>query len=238
MKEFKGIGKPIAVIIALTFGAIAFHAFGLGGYLTLSYIKTYQGRFAALYAAHRIPVILAYGAVYVAATALSVPGAVILTLAGGALFGLVIGTLVVSVSSTVGATIACAVSRFILRDWVQGRFGDRLTAINDGIRKEGAFYLFTLRLVPVFPFWLINILSGLTAIPMRTYFWVSQLGMLPATIVYVNAGRELARIESLSGILSTRLIISFAILGIFPVAVKKLLSFRRRREMPIGNIRP
>lgn len=232
MKKLKVKVRKIALIVALATGTIAFYAFDLGEYLTLSYIKTYQGKFADLYVAHQIPVILAYAAVYIIATALSVPGAAIMTLAGGALFGLVIGTLVVSVSSTIGATISCVVSRYILRDWVQKRFGDRLTTINEGIRKEGAFYLFTLRLVPIFPFWLINILSGLTTIPIRTYFWVSQIGMLPATIVYVNAGREIARIESLSGILSPGLIMSFVILGIFPVAVKKLLSLRRKEDTP------
>ena len=147
-------------------------------------------------------VILGYGLIYVLATSLSLPGAAILTLAGGALFGLWTGILTVSFASTIGATLACAVSRFILRDWVQTKFGEKIKAVNDGIEKEGAFYLFTLRLVPIFPFWLINLVMGLTKMPLRKFFWVSQVGMLPGTIVYVNAGRELAKIESLSGILS------------------------------------
>ena len=155
-----------------------------------------------------------------------------MTLAGGGMFGLVTGTIVVSISSTIGATLACVVSRFLLRDWVQNKFGDRLGSINEGIDKEGAFYLFSLRLIPLFPFFVINLLMGLTNMPIRTYFWVSQLGMLPATIVYVNAGQQLAKIDSLSGIASPSLIISFAILGLFPITVKKLMSLYRSRVTP------
>jgi uncharacterized membrane protein YdjX (TVP38/TMEM64 family) len=137
----------------------------------------------------------------------------------------------VSFASSIGATLACIVSRFILRDWVQAKFGDRLKPVNDGIEKEGAFYLFTLRLIPIFPFWLINLLMGLTKMPLRRFYWVSQVGMLPATIVYVNAGKELAKIESLSGILSPGLIISFAALGIFPLVAKKILSLYRKKRL-------
>lgn len=147
-----------------------------------------------------------------------------MTLAGGALFGLYTGTVVVSFASSIGATLACFVSRYLLRDWVQARFGDKPTTVMRGIEREGAFYLFTLRLIPIFPFWLINILMGLTKMPLRTFYWVSQAGMLAATIVYVNAGRELSKIDSLSSILSPRLILSFAVLGIFPFAAKKLVG--------------
>ncbi len=168
---------------------------------------------------------------YVVVTALSLPGAAVMTLAGGGLFGLVTGTIAVSFASTIGATCACLVSRFFLRDWVQGKFGEKLHTINEGIEKEGAFYLFSLRLIPVFPFFIINLLMGLTTMPARTYFWVSQLGMLPATIVYVNAGNELAKIDSLGGIVSPSLIGSFAVLGLFPITVKKLMErYRRSRE--------
>ncbi len=146
------------------------------------------------------------------------------------MFGLWTGLLVVSFASSIGATLACLVARFVLRDWVQNKFGDKLSAINKGIEAEGPFYLFTLRLVPIFPFFVINLLMGLTRMPLRTFYWVSQLGMLAGTAVYVNAGKELAKIDSLSGILSPSLLISFAILGIFPIAVKKLLAWYRSRS--------
>lgn len=213
----------------LLLGIFAFQYFELGEYLSLDYIKSSQERFQALYQSHRLAVIAAYAGIYIAVTALSLPGAVVLTLAGGGLFGLAVGTVTVSFASTIGATLACAVSRFLLRDWVQNKFGDRMAMIHAGIEKEGAFYLFSLRLVPIFPFFVINLLMGLTRMRLFTFFWVSQVGMLAGTIVYVNAGRELARIDSLSGILSPGLLISFAILGLFPIAVRKLLAFYRRR---------
>jgi uncharacterized membrane protein YdjX (TVP38/TMEM64 family) len=147
-----------------------------------------------------------------------------MTLAGGALFGFFIGLAAVSFASTIGATLACFVSRYLLRGWVEEKFGDRLSAINSGIEKEGAFYLFMLRLIPVFPFFIINLLMGLTRIKLVTFYWVSQLGMLAGTAVYVNAGKEIGKIDSLSGILSPGLIISFVILGIFPLAVKKIVN--------------
>jgi uncharacterized membrane protein YdjX (TVP38/TMEM64 family) len=153
-----------------------------------------------------------------------------MTLAGGALFGLLRGALMVSFASTIGATIAGFVSRFLLRDWVQGKFGDRLKTVNDGIEREGPFYLFTLRLIPVFPFWLINLVMGLTRIPLRTFYWVSQVGMLPGTIVYVNAGKELGKLDSLSGILSPGLIISFVLLGLFPLITKKLMTWYKSHK--------
>jgi uncharacterized membrane protein YdjX (TVP38/TMEM64 family) len=215
----------IAVIIGL---AVAVKLFHLGDYLTLSFIKESQKRFELLYSERPFPVIASYIAIYILVTSLSLPGAAVMTLAGGALFGLYTGTVVVSFASSIGATLACLVSRFLLRDWVQSRFGGKLTAINQGIAREGAFYLFTLRLIPIFPFWLINLLMGLTAMPLRTFYWVSQAGMLAATIVYVNAGKELSTIDSLSGILSLRLILSFVVLGIFPLTAKKLVGFYRR----------
>jgi uncharacterized membrane protein YdjX (TVP38/TMEM64 family) len=175
-------------------------------------------------------------AIYILVTALSLPGAAVMTLAGGALFGLLTGSLVVSFASTIGATLACFASRFLLRDWVQARFGEKLKAVNEGIEKEGAFYLFTLRLIPIFPFFVINLVMGLTKMPLMKYYWVSQIGMLPATVVYVNAGRELSKIESLSGILSPRLLISFALLGLFPLVAKRLIvAYRSRRP---GRERP
>ena len=221
--------KRLAIVLLLLGAAVVFHAFHLERYLSLEYIKSSQGRFAALYAEHQALVIAAYFGIYVAVTALSLPGAAVLTLAGGALFGLATGLVVVSFASSIGATLACAVSRFVLRDWVQNKFGDKLGAINEGMEREGAFYLFTMRLVPIFPFFVINLLMGLTSLRLRTFYWVSQLGMLAGTVVYVNAGKELAKISSISGILSPSLLISFAVLGLFPITVKKLLALYRCR---------
>ncbi|WP_245568904.1 TVP38/TMEM64 family protein [Desulfobacter curvatus] len=221
--------KKAAIVVLIGLGVVAFRYFDLGQYLTLDYIKASQERFQALYLSNRFSVIAVYMIIYIGVTALSLPGAAVLTLAGGGLFGLVAGTVVVSFASTIGATLACLVSRFLLREWVQGKFGDKLAAINAGIAKEGSFYLFTLRLVPVFPFFVINLIMGLTSMPLRTFFWVSQVGMLAGTIVYVNAGKELAKIDSLSGILSPGVLISFAILGLFPITVKKLLAFYQKK---------
>jgi len=227
-KEHKII-KKAAIVVLIGLGVVSFLYFDLGQYLTLDYIKASQERFQALYLSHRFWVIAVYMMIYIGVTALSLPGVAVLTLAGGGLFGLVVGTVVVSFASTIGATLACLVSRFLLREWVQGKFGDKLAAINAGIAREGSFYLFTLRLVPVFPFFVINLLMGLTSMPLRTFFWVSQVGMLAGTIVYVNAGKELAKIDSLSGILSPGVLISFAVLGLFPITVKKLLAFYQKK---------
>jgi len=224
----KWIGKA-AVVGLIVLGILAFRYFELGQYLSLDYIKSSQERFQALYQSHRVLVIAAYMGIYIVVTALSLPGAAVMTLAGGGLFGLVTGTVVVSFASTIGATLACFVSRFLLREWVQHKFGDKLAAINAGIEKEGAFYLFSLRLVPIFPFFVINLVMGLTPIRLFTFFWVSQIGMLAGTLVYVNAGKELARIDSLSGILSPGVLISFAVLGLFPITVKKLLALYKRK---------
>jgi uncharacterized membrane protein YdjX (TVP38/TMEM64 family) len=223
-----------AVIIVLI---IVFWAFDLGRYLTFSFLKTSLDGFKTLYAEHRVLVIIIYFFIYVIGTSLSLPGAVILTIAGGALFGLLTGTLIVSFASTIGATLACSVARFLLRDWVQGKFGDRILKFNEGIEKEGSFYLFALRLIPVFPFWIINLGMGLTKMPLWRFYWVSQLGMLVGTIVYVNAGKELARIDSLKGIVSPGLIASLVLLGFFPIAVKKLLAiYRGKRGMAPAEV--
>ncbi len=217
------INKLVIVLVVLLL-ILLFKLLHLDEYLTLAYLKGSRDQFARLYAEQTALVLGGYALIYIVATALSLPGAVILTLAGGALFGLVTGTIVISFASTIGATLACLVSRFLLRDWVQTRFGEKLQRINEGIDQEGGFYLFTLRLIPVFPFFIINLAMGLTRIRISTYYWVSQLGMLPATIVYVNAGKELGKLESLAGILSPSLIFSFVLLGLFPITVKKIMA--------------
>lgn len=221
--------KKLAIVGVVILLIILFKVFGLDQYLTLSYLKEQQAHFAQLYAENKLVVISVYMLMYIIVTALSLPGAAIMTLAGGALFGLVTGTIVVSFASTIGATCACIVARYLLRDWVQNKFGEKLTKINEGMEKEGGFYLFSLRLVPIFPFFVINLAMGLTTIRLVTYYWVSQLGMLPATIVFVNAGKELAKLDSLKGILSPGLLISFALLGLLPIITKKLLGLYKAR---------
>jgi uncharacterized membrane protein YdjX (TVP38/TMEM64 family) len=222
--------KRLAVVGVVAALIAAFWYFDLGQYLTLSYIKESREGFQDLYSEHRAEVIAAFMGVYILVTSLSLPGAAVMTLAAGALFGLLVGAVMVSFASTIGATIACFMSRFVLRDWVQGRFGSRLHKINEGVEREGAFYLFTLRLIPLFPFWLINLALGVTRMRLRTFYWVSQVGMLPGTIVYVNAGKELGRIESASEIFTFRLIASFALLGLFPITAKKLVQLYRSKK--------
>ncbi len=222
----------IIIGCVIILGIIVFRYFDLGQYFTLEYIKASQDKFQALYLEHRLLVVATYMGIYIAVTALSLPGAAVLTLAGGGLFGLVVGTIAVSFASTIGATLACVVSRYLLRDWVQSKFGDKLSAINKGIEKEGAFYLFSLRLVPIFPFFVINLAMGLTRMQLITFYWVSQLGMLAGTVVYVNAGKELAQIDSLSGIMSPGVLVSFVVLGLFPITVKKLLAFYKTKFNP------
>ncbi len=222
--------RKIIIFSVIATVLVLFKVFDLQQYLSLEYLKAQHDNFAALYAARPVLVISAYMMIYIVVTALSLPGAAVMSLAGGGLFGLVTGTVVVSFASTLGATLACIVSRFLLRDWVRKKFGDKLIKINQGIEKEGGFYLFSLRLVPIFPFFVINLVMGLTPIRLTTYYWVSQLGMLPATIVYINAGTQLAKIDSPAGILSPGLIIAFALLGLLPMLSKKMITFFRNRK--------
>lgn len=223
--------QKIVIVCAVIILIALFYVFDLGKYFSLEHIKASQAQFAELYATHRVLVIASYMGIYILMAALSLPGAAVMTLLGGALFGLAVGTIVVSFASTIGATLACFVARFLLRDWVQSKVGDKIQPINEGIEKEGAFYLFTMRLIPAFPFWVINLVMGLTKIRLFTFYWVSQVGMLAGTLVYVNAGKELAKIDSLGGILSPSLIISFVILGLFPITIKKLMGwYKSQRE--------
>ena len=227
MKTDKKTVARTGIVLAVAAAAGLFFYLDLGRYLDLAYVKASRQALLAYYQGHRAVFVLSFCAVYIVVTALSLPGAAVLTLAGGAVMGFWTGLIAVSFASTIGATLACAVARFLLRDWVEARFGERLEAIYQGVEKEGVFYLFSLRLVPVFPFFLINIAMGLTPMRLATFYWVSQLGMLPGTAVYVNAGRELGRIDSLSGILSPGLVLSFALLGLFPLAAKKIMAFIR-----------
>ncbi|MDP3191538.1 FAD-dependent oxidoreductase, partial [Rhodoferax sp.] len=223
--------KKIAILGLVLALVLAFFAFDLNQVLTLEGLKAGLAQIRTLRTESPVMVALVYFAGYVLVTALSLPGAVIMTLAGGALFGLAGGTLIVSFASSIGATLAFLASRFLLRDLVQARFGNRLKAINEGMAKDGPMYLFTLRLVPLFPFFLVNLLMGLTPIRTVSYYWVSQLGMLAGTLVYVNAGTQLAQITSLSGILSPGLLLSFVLLGLFPMLAKRLASFVQNRRV-------
>ncbi|MBN8499813.1 MAG: VTT domain-containing protein, partial [Sphingomonadales bacterium] len=210
---------------------VAWFLLDLGQYLTLATLKQQQTAMAAIYNNDPLLIAALFFAAYVALTALSVPGAAILTLAAGALFGLLEGTLIVSFASSIGATLAFLASRYLLRDTVQSRIGQRLRSVNEGVERDGAFYLFSLRLVPVFPFFLVNLAMGLTPIRTWTYYWVSQLGMLLGTVVYVNAGTQLAQIDTLSDIASPGLIASFAVLGLLPWIGKWIMAKIKRRRI-------
>ena len=212
------LATVIAIVLILLF------IFDLHHYITLENLKSSKLKLNSYYQDNPLLVLGAYFVVYLASTAFSLPGAAVLSLAGGALFGLTAGTLLVSFASTIGATLAMLIARVLLRDWVQNRFATQMKTINSGMLKEGAFYLFTLRLLPAVPFFAINLVMGLTPLRTVTFFWVSQLGMLPATLVYVNAGSELGKIQTIDDIISPSLIISFLLLGIFPLLVKKILA--------------
>jgi pyruvate/2-oxoglutarate dehydrogenase complex dihydrolipoamide dehydrogenase (E3) component/uncharacterized membrane protein YdjX (TVP38/TMEM64 family) len=226
----------LLLLIALAIGA--FFVFDLGAYLTLANLKARQSELAAYVEAIPLAAIAAFFLLYVAVTALSLPGAAILTLAAGAIFGLWEGTLIVSFASTIGASLAFLSSRYLLREWVKARFGGRIDAIDRGIARDGAFYLLTLRLIPAFPFFLVNLAMGVTAMRLLTFALVSQAGMLPGTIVYVNAGTQLAGIASTKDIFSPALIGSFVLLGLFPLLAKGLVGGWKRRRIYRGWRRP
>lgn len=208
-----------------------------GQYLTLENAKAQQEALNSLIEANIVYAATVYFLAYVAITAFSIPGAAVVTLLGAALFGFWFSLLLVSFASTIGATLAFLSSRYLLRDWVQSRFGEKLVAINQGVKKDGAFYLFSLRLIPVFPFFLINLLMGLTPMSIARFYLTSQIGMLPGTAVYLNAGTQLATIDSLSGIVSPTVLASFALLGLFPILVKWVMNkVRPTPTQPNGSI--
>lgn len=229
MKKTLGFKLIIGFIIVLLMGL--FFIFDLHGFISLDQLKQQVDSLKFFYGEHKLWTMAMYMAAYIIMAALSLPGAVIMTLAGGAIFGLIYGTILVSFASTTGVTFAFLFSRYMFKDWVQSKFSAKLAAINKGIEKEGGFYLFTLRLVPVFPFFVINLTMGLTPISTPLYYGVSQLGMLPATIVYVNAGTQLAKIESVKGMLSPELLLSFALLGVFPLIAKWITAGLRQRKI-------
>jgi pyruvate/2-oxoglutarate dehydrogenase complex dihydrolipoamide dehydrogenase (E3) component/uncharacterized membrane protein YdjX (TVP38/TMEM64 family) len=223
--------KSLALFALFAAALTAWFVFDLGQYLTLDALKSQQAAIDAFYRANPVLVIAAFFALYVIVTALSVPGAAIMTLAAGAIFGVVAGTVLVSFASSIGATLAFLGSRFVFRDAVQTRFAAQLSGINEGMARDGAFYLFSLRLVPVFPFFAINLLMGLTPIRTWTFYWVSQLGMFLGTVVYVNAGTQLAQIDALGDIASPGLLASFTALGLLPWMGKWIMAVVRRRQV-------
>lgn len=227
MKNLKQ--TTILFVVAGCLGA--FFYLDLGQYFSLEWIKEQQAGFSEFYKENTFWAVSVYMVIYIISAALSLPGAALLTLLGGALFGLLVGTILVSFASAIGATLAFLVSRMLLRDWVQNKFGDRLKSFNDGVEKDGGFYLFTLRLIPAVPFFVVNLVMGLTPMRAITFYGVSQIGMLAGTIVYVNAGTQLAQLERLSGILSTDIIFAFVLLGIFPLLAKKLADFFKARKV-------
>ncbi|KJY83136.1 dihydrolipoamide dehydrogenase [Vibrio galatheae] len=226
------------IILGILFVAlIVLLAVNFSQYLTLENAKAQQAEFATFISENFVLAAASYFIAYVAITAFSVPGAVVVTLLGAALFGFWTSLILVSFASTIGATLAFLSSRYLLRNWVQSKFGGKLSAINQGMEKDGAFYLFSLRLIPVFPFFLINLLMGLTPVTTLRFYLVSQLGMLPGTAVYLNAGTQLAQIDSLSGIVSPTVLASFAILGLFPVITKWLIAkIRTSPSASNGNV--
>ncbi len=228
------------LLLVLTILALigAFFAFDLHRFLVLDALKTQQAAVAGYRDAHPLLAGGLFAALYVLVTALSLPGAAVLTIAGGAIFGLLWGTVIVSFASTLGATLAFLAARFLFREAVQTRFRERMKAVDAGMARDGVFYLFTLRLVPVFPFFIINLLMGLTAIPVLTFAWVSQIGMLPGTLVYVNAGTQLAQIDSLAGIMSPRILLAFALLGVFPLLARKVVGLIEARKVYAAWTKP
>ncbi len=230
--------KRLLIIAALAALVAAYFFFGLGDYLTVEGIKQVAGDVGAYYERNPAQVIAGFFLVYVAVAAASLPGAAVMTLAAGALFGVLVGTIIVSFASTLGATLAFLASRYVLRDGIEARFGERLRTVNQGLERDGAFYLFTIRMIPLFPFFVVNLVMGLTRIGTWTFAWVSQVGMLLGTIVYVNAGTQLARIDSLSGIASPAVLASFALLGIAPWFAKAIIGWIKRRKVYAGFNRP
>lgn len=228
--------KNIKILLALVIVALvaAFFVYDLGQYLSLDYLKAQHQSLVTYTTENKAVAISAFFLLYVSVAALSLPGAAILTLAGGAIFGFFTGLLIVSFASTVGATLAFLFSRFMFRDIVQSKFAHHLHTINKGMEEEGAFYLFTLRLIPVVPFFIVNLLMGLTGIKTLVFALVSQIGMLPGTAVFVNAGNQLAQLDSLKDILSPSLLAAFALLGIFPIVAKKLISFYKNRKISVA----
>lgn len=230
----RGTTGKLLLFLGIAALAGAFFGLGLNRYLTLEYVRSSQEMFSRVYAEHTLAVLAGYFFGYIAVVALNLPGAAVLSVSGAALLGFWPALVTVSFGSSIGATLACVLARHLFRDFVQARFGHLLARVDAGIAAEGALYLFTMRLIPAIPFFAINLVMGLTAMRLRTFYWVSQLGMLPGTIIYLNAGARIGELHSLSGILSPGILMSFALLGIFPLAARRIMD-RVRRTRAIGG---
>lgn len=228
-----GMGRIIAkslLAAVILLAAWACVHYEVSAYFELDHLRSRYEQFQAFYQDHRVTTLVLFSVVYIASCAVSLPWALVFTLAAGALFGLVLGSLVIAIASAIGATLAFWTSRFLLRDFVEKYFGNRLHAIRAGVEAEGALYLLTLRLLPIFPFVVVNLVMGLTPMRTRTYFWVSLVGMLPSTIVYVNAGTQLSRLDSMEHILSSPLLAAFVLLGALPFGAKLLIHLLKSRR--------
>ncbi|MGD8831695.1 MAG: TVP38/TMEM64 family protein [Pseudomonadales bacterium] len=230
MKRNAGMGRAGKLVLLVVVAAlvVAFFAFDLGRYASLDYLRSVHDEAVAFVHAYPLRSSIAYFLVYVLVTGLSLPGAAVLTIAGGAVFGLLWALVLVSFASSVGATIAMLIARTLLGDWVQTRFAAQLETVNRGLDRDGTFYLFGLRMVPLFPFFVINVVMGLTPMPVWRFYWVSQVGMLAGTVVFVFAGTQLARVDSVSDVLSPGLILALSLLGLFPLIARKALGWIRR----------
>jgi uncharacterized membrane protein YdjX (TVP38/TMEM64 family) len=222
--------KRIVILVVVAVAIIAFFAFGLGDYLSLEYLQASRARAVERASAAPLTTSLIFFVIYVVVTGLSLPGAAVMTVAAGAIFGVWWGVALVSFASALGATIAFLISRTLLGDWVETRFGSYLEPINRGVERDGNFYLFSLRMVPVFPFFVVNLLMGLTRIGVAAFYFVSQVGMLAGTFVFVFAGTQLATIHKLGDVLSPGLIVALTLLGLFPLIAKKLIELIGQRR--------
>ena len=230
--------KKLGLVAAIVAIVVLFNVFDLGNYLTLEYIKQQQSSIDQFYQENSFLTLVVFFVGYVLVTAFSLPGAAVMTLAAGAVFGLLTGLILVSFASSIGATLAFVLSRYLFRDTVQTKFASSIEAINKGIERDGAFYLFALRLVPAFPFFVINLVMGVTKLKVKTFYWVSQLGMLAGTFVFVNAGTQLASIESAAGIFSTEIVLSFILLAILPFIGRKVVNTIQSRKALDGYTKP
>ncbi|MFV2090466.1 MAG: TVP38/TMEM64 family protein [Pseudomonadales bacterium] len=218
----------LAVLAVVAGGVLAFFLLDLHQYLTLGYLKNVRLDASSYVVANPVVSTLGYFLIYVVVTGLSLPGAAVMTVAGGAVFGLLWGVLIASFASSVGASIAMLISRTVLQDWVQGRFKSQLSAVNEGLEKDGGFYLFSLRMVPLFPFFVINLVMGLSKLKLWQFYWVSQVGMLAGTVVFVFAGTQLAEVSELGDVLSPGLLVALSLLGLFPLIARKALAWMER----------
>ncbi len=223
--------KKIVLLLVIGVAVALFFVFDLGQYLSLESLKSNRDQLRAFYDANAVTMVAAFIGVYIVTVALSLPGATILTLCAGAIFGSVTGTLVVNVGATIGAMLAFLAARFLLRDWVEKKFGEKLKPFNDGFSKNAINYMLFLRLVPLFPFFLVNLVSGLTQIRLPVYFFGTMFGILPGTFVYANAGSNLASINQLSDIASVEVLGAFALLGLFAL-IPTFYKFIKSRKNP------